>query len=94
MLLVFKSKLHCRFQGQAELHTSKPSELRAAIEEAFLAEHGFFNMQGNAISSSGEPPYSTSIKEATSSNHEQECQSDTKASHCFSLRTQYLFVQT
>lgn len=69
-----------RFQGQAELHTSKPSELRAAIEEAFLAEHGFFNMQGNAISSSGEPPYSTSIKEATSSNHEQECQSDTKLS--------------
>ncbi|KAG6522268.1 hypothetical protein ZIOFF_019406 [Zingiber officinale] len=79
-----------RFQGQAELHTSKPSELRAAIEEAFLAEHGFFNMEGNVISSSGEPPYSTSIKEATSSNHEQECQSDTKASHC-ELEIYYIF---
>ncbi|XP_074582265.1 histone-lysine N-methyltransferase ATX4-like [Curcuma longa] len=69
-----------RFQGQTELHTSKLSELKAAIEEAFLAEHGFFNMEGNVISSSGEPPYSTSIKEATSSNNEQECQSDTKLS--------------
>ncbi|EPS64360.1 hypothetical protein M569_10421, partial [Genlisea aurea] len=33
-----------RFQGQTELNDSKPSELRSAIEEAFLAENGFSEM--------------------------------------------------
>ncbi|KAG0487666.1 hypothetical protein HPP92_009761 [Vanilla planifolia] len=33
-----------RFQGQTELYKSKPSDLRLAIEEAFMAEHGFTSM--------------------------------------------------
>ncbi|KAL8537940.1 hypothetical protein ACS0TY_000040 [Phlomoides rotata] len=33
-----------RFQGQTELNDSKPSDLRSAIEEAFLAEYGFSEM--------------------------------------------------
>ncbi|KAI3783570.1 hypothetical protein L1987_42654 [Smallanthus sonchifolius] len=33
-----------RFQGQTDLHDSEPSVLRSAIEEAFLAEHGFTEM--------------------------------------------------
>lgn len=69
-----------RFQGQTELHGSKPSDLRAAIEEAFLAEHGFLEVQFDGMSSSGELPYFTRTKEAASLYHEQECQSDTKAS--------------
>ncbi|CBI40526.3 unnamed protein product, partial [Vitis vinifera] len=32
-----------RFQGQTQLHKSKPSDFREAIEEAFLAENGFFD---------------------------------------------------
>ncbi|WOL01484.1 histone-lysine N-methyltransferase ATX4-like [Canna indica] len=72
-----------RFQGQSELYNFKPSDLRAAIEEAFLAEYGFLQIDG--MNSSAEPPYFTRIHEATSSNHEQECQSDIKPStkqHC------------
>ncbi|XP_051142788.1 histone-lysine N-methyltransferase ATX5 [Andrographis paniculata] len=33
-----------RFQGQTELNDKKPSDLRSAIEEAFLAENGFNEM--------------------------------------------------
>ncbi|KAK3006688.1 hypothetical protein RJ639_016956 [Escallonia herrerae] len=33
-----------RFQGQTDLNDSKPSDLRSAIEEAFLAEQGFTEM--------------------------------------------------
>nr|GEV72654.1 histone-lysine N-methyltransferase ATX4-like [Tanacetum cinerariifolium] len=33
-----------RFQGQTDLNDSEPSVLRSAIEEAFLAEHGFTEM--------------------------------------------------
>ncbi|KAD4585897.1 hypothetical protein E3N88_23498 [Mikania micrantha] len=33
-----------RFQGQTDLNDNEPSVLRSAIEEAFLAEHGFTEM--------------------------------------------------
>ncbi|XP_026441028.1 histone-lysine N-methyltransferase ATX5-like [Papaver somniferum] len=33
-----------RFQGQTQLHKSKPTDLRNAIEEAFLAVHGFVEL--------------------------------------------------
>lgn len=32
------------FQGQTDLNGSKPSDMRSAIEEAFLAESGFNEM--------------------------------------------------
>ncbi|CAL9137056.1 unnamed protein product [Musa acuminata var. zebrina] len=73
-----------RFQGQTELYRCKPSDLRTAIEEAFLADHGFLGVQVDGMSSSGEPAYLSKIKEATGSNHDQECQSEIKASKILS----------
>nr|XP_018685288.1 PREDICTED: histone-lysine N-methyltransferase ATX4-like isoform X4 [Musa acuminata subsp. malaccensis] len=67
-----------RFQGQTGLHGCKPNNLRIAIEEAFLAEHGFTGVQVDGMSTSGEPAYVSGIKEATGSNHDEECQSENK----------------
>ncbi|URE37279.1 Histone-lysine N-methyltransferase [Musa troglodytarum] len=69
-----------RFQGQTGLHGCKPNNLRIAIEEAFLAEHGFTGVQVDGMRTSGEPAYVSGIKEATGSNHDEECQSENKAS--------------
>ncbi|THU70743.1 hypothetical protein C4D60_Mb08t28190 [Musa balbisiana] len=69
-----------RFQGQTGLHGCKPNNLRIAIEEAFLAEHGFTGVQVDGMSTSGEPAYVSGIKEATGSNHDEEYQSENKAS--------------
>ncbi|XP_063944908.1 histone-lysine N-methyltransferase ATX4 [Daucus carota subsp. sativus] len=33
-----------RFQGQTELNVRKPADLQSAIQEAFMAEHGFTDM--------------------------------------------------
>lgn len=84
-LFVLKSvKSNCRFQGQTELCGSKPSDFRLAIEEAFLAEHGFSGARVDATTISSQPANYVSfpIQEATDSNHEQECQSRIKASKC------------
>ncbi|KAJ6841016.1 histone-lysine N-methyltransferase ATX4-like [Iris pallida] len=72
-----------RFQGQTELHESKPSDFRVAIEEAFLAEYGFVGKQDD-VNISGQSAYQHQlfpggIQEATGSNHDQECQSQIKA---------------
>ncbi|MQL74881.1 hypothetical protein Taro_007253 [Colocasia esculenta] len=80
-----------RFQGQTQLHKSKPSDFRMAIEEAFLAEHGFMGTQVEERSTAGQPVYPQlvpeGIQEATDSNQDQECQSQVQAvnkseSHC------------
>lgn len=68
-----------RFQGQKQLFKSKPSELRMAIEEAFLAEHGIVDIiMGEEVNTTGELGYHESIpkgvQEATGSNQEEECQ--------------------
>ncbi|URD88654.1 Histone-lysine N-methyltransferase [Musa troglodytarum] len=76
-----------RFQGQTDLYRCKPSDLRTAIEEAFLADHGFLGVQVDGMSSSGEPAYLSKIKEATGSNHDQECQSEIKASKILSIQS-------
>ncbi|KAK1302524.1 Histone-lysine N-methyltransferase ATX4 [Acorus calamus] len=44
-----------RFQGQTQLHKSKPSDFRMAIEEAFLAEHGFVEMEVEDMNTDGQP---------------------------------------
>lgn len=67
-----------RFQGQTDLNDSKPSDLRSAIEEAFLAEHGFTEMLMVEINvAAGNLDYLESVRggflEATDSNQEQEC---------------------
>lgn len=69
-----------RFQGQTQLHKSKPSDFKMAIEEAFLAEHGLADILINRMSLSAlQMDHYTSIpkgvQEATDSNQEQECQS-------------------
>uniref|UniRef100_A0A1D1ZA96 Histone-lysine N-methyltransferase ATX4 n=1 Tax=Anthurium amnicola TaxID=1678845 RepID=A0A1D1ZA96_9ARAE len=80
-----------RFQGQTQLHRSKPSDFRMAIEEAFLAEHGFMGVQMEEGNTVGEPAYPQlvpgGIQEATDSNQDQECQSQIQAvkkleAHC------------
>ncbi|PIA49006.1 hypothetical protein AQUCO_01300096v1 [Aquilegia coerulea] len=55
-----------RFQEQTELQESNSSDLRMAIEEAFLAEHGF-------VETNIQQPIA--IQEATDSNQDQECNS-------------------
>uniref|UniRef100_A0ACD5VDD2 Uncharacterized protein n=1 Tax=Avena sativa TaxID=4498 RepID=A0ACD5VDD2_AVESA len=69
-----------RFQGQS-LYKLKPSKFRAAIEEAFLAERGFFELQDGVCSlekSVNEQSVADGTHEVTGSNTEQECQSDTQ----------------
>lgn len=66
------------FQGQTELNDGKPSDLRFAIEEAFLAENGFNEMLMVEINAAaGNLEYLQSltrgIYEASDSNQDQEC---------------------
>ncbi|KAG0484659.1 hypothetical protein HPP92_008738 [Vanilla planifolia] len=72
-----------RFQGQTHLHKSKPSDLRMAIEEAFLAEHGFLGTEIDEMNMIGQmacaQTVSRGIHEATDSNHDLECQSQIQA---------------
>ncbi|CAA6661056.1 unnamed protein product [Spirodela intermedia] len=68
-----------RFQGQTQLHKSKPSDFRMAIEEAFLAEHGFMAMQMEERNIAGQPVYSHHVQEATDSNQDLDCQSHAQA---------------
>uniref|UniRef100_A0A5B7CF24 Putative histone-lysine N-methyltransferase ATX4-like isoform X2 n=1 Tax=Davidia involucrata TaxID=16924 RepID=A0A5B7CF24_DAVIN len=64
-----------RFQGQTQLYGSKPSDFQMAIEEAFLAEHGYIDTGLG----SGQETYPVTnhceIQEATGSNQDQECNS-------------------
>ncbi|THG01556.1 hypothetical protein TEA_023891 [Camellia sinensis var. sinensis] len=74
-----------RFQGQTDLNDSKPSDLRSAIEEAFLAEHGFTEMLMVEINAAaGNLGYLESIRggvqEVTGSNQDQECNIHNQAS--------------
>ncbi|KAA8533607.1 hypothetical protein F0562_030959 [Nyssa sinensis] len=66
-----------RFQGQTYLNDGKPGNLRSAIEEAFLAEHGFTEMLMVEINvAAGNPdylePFPREVQEATDSNQDQE----------------------
>nr|CAD1843282.1 unnamed protein product [Ananas comosus var. bracteatus] len=49
-----------RFQGQ-QLYKANSSSFRMAIEEAFLAEHGIFDVQFNGPNTDGQPTYNQSI---------------------------------
>ncbi|KAL7183621.1 hypothetical protein ACSBR2_025917 [Camellia fascicularis] len=74
-----------RFQGQTDLNDSKPSNLRSAIEEAFLAEQGFTEMLMVEINAAaGNLYYLESIRggvqEATDSNQECNTQKQLKKS--------------
>ncbi|PIN20510.1 histone H3 (Lys4) methyltransferase complex, subunit SET1 [Handroanthus impetiginosus] len=69
-----------RFQGQSELNDSKPSDLRSAIEEAFLAENGFNEMlmvEINAAAGNMDHLRSLTrgVPEACDSNQDQHCNS-------------------
>ncbi|XP_057980958.1 histone-lysine N-methyltransferase ATX4-like [Malania oleifera] len=63
-----------RFQGQTQLHKSKPSDFRMAIEEGFLAEHGFIDFN-HGTGLTNDEAGATGIQEATGSNQDQECYS-------------------
>jgi hypothetical protein len=71
--------LSTRFQGQS-LYKLRPSKFRAAIEEAFLAERGFFDLQIDGVcsleKSVNEQSVADGTHEVTGSNTEQECQSE------------------
>ncbi|KAH0466568.1 hypothetical protein IEQ34_003806 [Dendrobium chrysotoxum] len=79
-----------RFQGQTQLYRSNPSEFRMAIEEAFLAEHGFLGAEVDEMSLGGQMENSQSmprgIQEATDSNHDLECQSQMQSGDKLGLR--------
>ncbi|XAR71636.1 Histone-lysine N-methyltransferase [Bertholletia excelsa] len=67
-----------KFQGQTKLDDSKPSNLRSAIEEAFLAEHGFTEMLMVEINAAaGNLDYLKSIRggvrKANDSVQDHEC---------------------
>ncbi|PKA50193.1 Histone-lysine N-methyltransferase ATX5 [Apostasia shenzhenica] len=62
-----------RFQGQTELYESKTNDLRLAIEEAFLAEHGFIEKEVDS---------NFMLQEATGSNQDQESQSQVCYNGC------------
>ncbi|KAK8939472.1 Histone-lysine N-methyltransferase ATX5 [Platanthera guangdongensis] len=65
-----------RFQGQKELHRSKPCDFRMAIDEAFLAENGFFEAEDDVRSwaalMENHQSVPRGIQEDTGSNHELE----------------------
>ncbi|KAL6850128.1 hypothetical protein ACP4OV_020755 [Aristida adscensionis] len=68
-----------RFQGQP-LYKLKASKFRAAIEEAFLAERGFFDIQTDGDCTSQKSGNNQCVpdgfQEEAASNNEQECQSE------------------
>nr|GMC58219.1 histone-lysine N-methyltransferase ATX4-like [Ipomoea batatas] len=69
-----------RFQGQTNLNDSAPSDLRSAIEEAFLAESGFNEMLMVEINAAaGNLDYLQSLTrgvfEVSDSNQDLECNS-------------------
>ncbi|WKA05812.1 hypothetical protein VitviT2T_023751 [Vitis vinifera] len=64
-----------RFQGQTQLHKSKPSDFREAIEEAFLAENGFFDTNNGSGQLSRTEENPVGVEEATGSNQDQESHS-------------------
>ncbi|CAO2199578.1 unnamed protein product [Urochloa humidicola] len=68
-----------RFQGQP-LYKLRPSKFRAAIEEAFLAERGFFDLETDGVCSPrksvNDQPDPDGFQEEAASNNEQECQSE------------------
>ncbi|XP_020265083.1 histone-lysine N-methyltransferase ATX4-like isoform X2 [Asparagus officinalis] len=71
-----------RFQEQTELQKSRLSDFHTAIEEAFLAEHGFSGVQDNIAMvvqpSNHHKLLPRVIQEVTGSNHDQDCQSQIK----------------
>ena len=85
---VWSSSFFTRFQGQA-LYKLRPSKFRAAIEEAFLAERGFFELQIDGVcsleKSANEQSVADGTHEVTGSNTEQECQSNSKVTWCVKL---------
>ena len=70
-----------RFQGQP-LYKLRPSKFREAIEEAFLAERGFFDLQTDGVCSPRKSVNKQSdpigFQEEAASNNEQECQSESQ----------------
>ncbi|CAK9146571.1 unnamed protein product [Ilex paraguariensis] len=84
-------------RGQINLNDSKPSDLRSAIEEAFLAEKGFNEMLMVEINAAaGNLDYLASLPrgvlEATDSNQDQECNSQNQAS-CITVQASGLYHQ-
>lgn len=61
------------------MHKSKPCDFRAAIEEAFLAEHGFFETNKGTEQLSRTEANTVGVEEATGSNQDLEFQSQNQA---------------
>ncbi|CAD6233268.1 unnamed protein product [Miscanthus lutarioriparius] len=70
-----------KFQGQP-LYKLRPSKFRAAIEEAFFAERGFFDLEMDGVCSPRKSVNKQSdpngFQEEAASNNEQECQSESQ----------------
>jgi hypothetical protein len=74
-----------RFQGQP-LYKHRPSKFRVAIEEVFLAELVFFNLEMDGVCSSRKSVNMQSdangFQENAASNNEQQCQSKSQVIEC------------
>lgn len=72
-----------RFQGQA-LYKLKANRFRQAIEEAFLAERGFCELEmdeGCSLEKSvNDQSVPDGLQEGSGSNNDQECQSEAQVS--------------
>ncbi|XP_026457848.1 histone-lysine N-methyltransferase ATX4-like [Papaver somniferum] len=73
-----------RFQGQTQLHKSKPSDFRMAIEEAFLVDNGFSEMSMEGVHTPNDQSiclqsFPRGIKQTIDSNKDQECHSHDQA---------------
>ncbi|KAL8160043.1 hypothetical protein V2J09_001580 [Rumex salicifolius] len=64
-----------RFQGQTNLHKSKPSDFRMAIEEAYLVEQGYMDVKMGVKEEIILGSNSYEFHEATGSKQEQGCPS-------------------
>ncbi|WOL08280.1 histone-lysine N-methyltransferase ATX4-like [Canna indica] len=80
-----------RFRGQTQLYKNKHSNFQMAVEEAFLAEHGFFGGHLDPANTNEKLAFGQSVakthREVAELSHDQECQSkfqalDKSGLHC------------
>lgn len=88
MVIVLLS-YYCRFEGQTQLYRSKPSDFRIAVEEAFLAEHGFAESHLEELRTCGKSAIFTRCP-----SDQKSCEEDlaSYSDHCFSCQVFFIFI--
>lgn len=73
--------------GQTQLYKSKPSEFRTAVEEAFLAEHGFGESHLEELRTCGKSAIFTQFP-----SDQKSCEEDLASCSDYSSFCQVIFV--